>query len=67
MTGVIFIAKANNRDVVLSDEHTDFAWVKPAELNTYRLQDSLREALDRIKTSNERGRELRQYFVENYK
>ena len=67
LTGVIFIAKTTDRNVILSDEHTDFAWVKPSELHTYRLQDSLRQALDRIKTSNERGQELRQYFVETYK
>lgn len=67
LTGVIFIAKATSRDVVLSDEHTDFAWVKPSEFHTYRLQDSLRQALERIQTSNERGQELRQYFVDTFK
>lgn len=67
LTGVIFIAKAANRNVILSDEHTDFAWVKPVDFHKYRLQESLRQALERIQMSNERGQELRQYFVETFK
>lgn len=67
LTGVIFIAKATNRNVILSDEHTDFAWVKPVDFHKYRLQESLRQALERIQMSNERGQELRQYFVETFK
>ncbi|WP_295194431.1 NUDIX hydrolase [Veillonella sp.] len=67
LTGVIFIAKATDRNVVLSNEHTDFAWVNPADFHKYLLQDSLRKALDRIQESSSRGQELRHYFVDNYR
>lgn len=67
LTGVIFIAETDSKDVVLSHEHTDFAWVKPAQFKDYTLQDSLRTALEAIKIPNERGAELRRYFVDTFK
>jgi len=67
LTGVIFIAKATSKDVTLSEEHTDFAWVKPSDFSQYRLQDSLRKALENIQESSVKGQELRHYFVDNFK
>lgn len=67
LTGVIFIAKATSKDVVLSEEHTDFAWVKPGDFHQYRLQESLRKALENIQECSAKGQELRHYFVNNFK
>lgn len=49
LNGVIFTAMADSEQVVVSDEHRDYRWVKPEELSDYRLQESLRQSLKQMK------------------
>lgn len=49
LDGVVFIAETATDKVTLSDEHLDFRWVKPADFCSYRLQESLQEALQHMK------------------
>lgn len=66
LTGMIFVAQAKNKNVVISDEHNDYCWVKPQDLKNYRLQDSLKNALDKMKVRNSKANELISYFCKNY-
>lgn len=66
LTGVIFIAEAKSRRVSLSHEHVAYTWVKPETLHHFRLQESLRAALDQIHPRHEQGEALRNYFCEHY-
>lgn len=67
LTGVIFIARAHTKDIILSEEHSAYAWVTPKEMASYHLQDSLQTALQQIRMPDENGSNLRRYFVKNYK
>ncbi len=67
LTGLIFVAETAKRDVTLSEEHMDYVWIKPEELHRYKLQDSLRKALEQIAETEDRGRSLCEYFKERYK
>lgn len=67
LTGAIFIAKADNTNVILSEEHADFAWVKPENFGQYHLQESLTAALEQIKQRHKEGERLRNYFCQTYK
>lgn len=49
LNGVIFTAMADSEQVVVSDEHRDYRWVKPEELSDYRLQESLQQSLKQMK------------------
>ena len=40
---------ADSEQVVVSDEHRDYRWVKPEELSDYRLQESLQQSLKQMK------------------
>lgn len=67
LTGAIFIAKAQHKKVVISEEHTDFVWVKPEHFENYHLQESLSSALEQIKPRHKEGERLRNYFCQTYK
>jgi 8-oxo-dGTP diphosphatase len=47
--GMTFICKAITTEVVLSDEHSDFAWVTKANLNEYKVFPELMDELKNIK------------------
>lgn len=66
LTGIIFIAESATKDVVISDEHVAYRWIKPESIKDYRIQDSLKEAFKAIKLRKPRANELLTYFCENY-
>ncbi len=66
LTGLIFFAKSSGKDVILSSEHANYAWVKPQDLGAYKLQESLLEALRNINDENEELRSLRSYFYAQF-
>ena len=66
LNGVIFTAMADAEQVVVSDEHRDYRWVKPEELSAYRLQESLQQSLKQMKQfSYEKSHALLRGFLDH--
>lgn len=49
LNGVIFTAQAKTAQVIISDEHIAYQWVRPDEFTSYRIHGSLQRSLQRMK------------------
>lgn len=67
LTGAIFVAQAQTKEVQLSNEHLDFAWVRPEDMKRYPIHSSLYRALRHLKDYNgSKGHAAVQAFLEKW-
>ena len=67
LTGAIFIAQAEKKEVVLSNEHLNFAWVRPEEMKRYPLHQSLYRSLQHLPDyDGVKGQEILRRFMEKW-
>ena len=63
LNGVIYTATATRQEVMISSEHTDYAWVRPDELNQYPIHASLHTALRQMEKIPAFSSELLKEFL----
>ena len=63
LNGVIYTATATRQEVMISSEHTDYAWVRPDELNQYPIHASLHTALRQMEKIPAFSTELLKEFL----
>ena len=63
LNGVIYTATATQKEVMISSEHTDYAWVRPDELNQYPIHASLHTALRQMEKIPAFSSELLKEFL----
>lgn len=46
IVGTFYICKTEDKDIVLSDEHDEYKWIGPGEVDQYRLHSATQKAIE---------------------
>lgn len=67
MVGINFICEYIKGKIVLSDEHTEFKWITPKEIDNYDTDEKLRVDIRHLEKVKEIYFSNKDYLVSNYK